>query len=148
MHHSFEHEVIELLKRIVERSERVVTSFRVYQFQPYDESKGVFTMPIIGIIPGATGVFIAVPLNAAGSPVALPLASVPAWTSSDPLAVATATPDGLGCSVVVDASAPQIGSFTLTVAMADGSASTAVTVPYDQAPADNTVASFGISQSS
>ncbi len=106
------------------------------------------SMAILGIIPGATGVFVASPLNAAGAPVALPLSTVPVWTSSDPLAVATATADGLGCSVVVDPTAPQTGSFVLTVAMADGSASTPVTVPFDAKPVDNTVASFGVSQTS
>ena len=114
-----------------------VTSFRITQGA---------SMAILGIIPGATGVFEFTPLNAAGLPVALPLSSVPTCTSSDPLAVVTTNPDGLGASVVVDSSAPQTGSFVLTVAMADGSGSTAVTVPFDAKPVDNTVASFGVNQ--
>lgn len=103
-------------------------------------------MAITGIIPGSTGVFTATPLNAAGTAVALPLPTVPVWTSSDPLATVTTNSDGLGASILVDPSAPQTGSFTLTVTMQDGSASTTVTVPYDQSPVDNVVASFGISQ--
>lgn len=116
---------------------RTITHFRITQ-EPH--------MAITGILPGATGVFVATPLNAAGVPVALPLPTVPVWTSSDPLAVVTATADGLGASVAVDPSAPQGGSFVLTVAQADGSASTPTTVPYDTVPVDNTVASFGVSQ--
>lgn len=135
-----EDEIIDLDKQILRElrhDNRTVTHFRITQ-EPH--------MPITGILPGATGVFVAVPLNAAGAPVALPLSTVPVWTSSDPLAVVTANPDGLGASVAVDPSAPQGGSFVLTVAQADGSASTPTTVPYDNIPVDNTVASFGVSQ--
>ena len=103
-------------------------------------------MAILGIIPGATGVFVATPLNAAGNPVTLPLTTVPVWTSSDPLAIVLATPDGLGCSVAVSASAPLGGSFNLIIT--DGAIVTTTVVPYDSKPVDNTVASFGVSQTS
>lgn len=127
------------IRRELKPSNRIVNRFQVTQ-EP--------NMAITGILPGATGVFVAVPLNASGAPVALPLPTVPVWTSSDPLAVVIATADGLGASVAVDPSAPQGGSFVLTVAQADGSASTPTTVPYDTVPVDNTVASFGVSQTS
>lgn len=116
-----------------------LTSFRITQ-EP--------TMAITGIIPGSTGTFTATPLNAAGQPLTVALPAAPVWTSSDPLAVVTAAADGLSASVAVDTTAPQSGSFVLTVASADGTVSTPVTVPYDAVPVDNTLASFGINQTS
>ena len=104
-------------------------------------------MAITGIIPGATGVFTATPLDASGAPITAPLSNVPVWTSSDPLAVVTPNADGLGCSVAVDATAPQGGSFVLTIANPDGSASVPTTVPYDNVvPPPVVAASFAVSQ--
>lgn len=87
-------------------------------------------MPILGIAPGATGVFTETPLPAGTS---LPSGVVPAWTSSDPKAVVTPTSDGTGCSVAVD---PAITSpnFTLSVTatLPDGTTPSAnVTVPVN-----------------
>lgn len=127
------------LEEIYEEQFTRLTSFRITQ-EP--------TMAITGIIPGSTGTFTATPLNAAGQPLTVALPAAPVWTSSDPLAVVTAAADGLSASVAVDTTAPQSGSFVLTVASADGTVSTPVTVPYDAVPVDNTLASFGINQTS
>lgn len=133
--------------RYVERIEWALRHQRltVVQFRITQEN----TMAILGIIPGSTGVFTAAPLNAEGQPVdPSTITAPPVWSSSDPLAVVSANSDGLGASVAVDGSAPQNGSFVLTVSNADGSAATPVTVPYDAKPVDNTVASFGVNQTS
>lgn len=108
-------------------------------------------MAILGVVPGATGSFTATPLNAESVAVALPLSTVPVWTSDDTTnAPVVASADGLSATVAVPASfVPAPGaSFNLTVTMADGSASTTANVPYDAVPVDNTVASFGINQTS
>jgi hypothetical protein len=142
---SDEHLLRELLHELrkIRHLLTTVTSFRITQVA--QESK----MAITGIIPGTTGVFKVTQLNAAGAPVQLPLPvvdGVPIWKSSDPLAVPTVSTDGLSAAVAVDTAAPQTGSFTLSVAMPDGSAPSSATVPYDQKPADNKVASFAFDQ--
>lgn len=140
------HEILAEIRethRDVERIERALRHQRVtvVQFCIIQEN----TMAILGIIPGSTGVFTATPLNAEGQPVdPSTLTAPPVWSSSDPLAVVTA--NGLGASVAVDPSAPQNGSFVLTVSQTDGSAATPVTVPYDAKPVDNVVTSFGVIQ--
>ena len=107
------------------------------------------SMPIKGIIPGSTGTFAANPLDASGNPITTSLSVVPLWTSSDPLAVVTPSADGLNSSVAVDGTAPQGGSFELSVSNPDGSAVNTVTVPYNTAPPPpNVPAAYGISQTS
>jgi hypothetical protein len=106
-------------------------------------------MPITGIIPGSTGTFAANPLDASGNPITTALTVVPVWKSSDPLAVVTPSADGLTASVAVDATAPQGGSFNLSVENPDGSALDTVAVPYDKiVPPPNIPAAYGISQTS
>ena len=136
-----EQKTLQVLQRIEhDLNPNVVNHFKVSQGD---------SMAILGIIPGSTGVFVAVPLNTAGNPVDVTtITAPPVWKSSDPLAVVTENADGLGASVSVDASASVAGSFVLTVTQADGSAATPVTIPYDAKPVDNVVASFGVSQTS
>lgn len=121
--------------------------------QPEPETPATFrvtqgdSMAITGIIPGATGTFAATPLDASGALITTALSNAPVWTSSDPLAVVTPNADGLGCSVAVDATAPQGGSFVLTIANPDGSASTPTTVPYDNVvPPPVVASSFSVNQ--
>lgn len=133
---------LEKIERLLERNE----DRRVERFEIAQEGS---TM-ILGIVPGQTGTFNFTPLNKAGVAVSLngqvPTAST-SDTTSAPIVVA---PDGLSATIAVPSTfAPSPGqSFTLTVAMPDGSASTSVAVPYDAIPVDNTVASFGINQTS
>lgn len=132
---------------VLERIDHNVNPQTVFTFGITQENQ----MAITGIIPGATGTFTATPLNAAGTPVALPLPTIPTWTSSDTVnAPVVATADGLSASVTVPGTfVPTVGqTFTLTVAMADGSASSVATVPFDAVVVDNTVASFAINQTS
>jgi len=106
-------------------------------------------MAITGIIPGSTGTFVATPLDSNGNPITAPLSVVPIWTSSDPLAVLTPSADGLSVSAAVSTSAVQGGSFVLTIANPDGSASVATMVPYDNVtPPANVAASFSVNQTS
>ncbi len=135
-------EILHELKHIVHLLHpSPVTHFRIIQEN---------AMEIIGIIPGDTGTFKATPLNKAGVTVALLPSVIPVWTSSDPVnaPVLSGSADGLTAFVSVPATfTPAVGQvFTLTVAMPDGSASTAVEVPFEPVAVDNVVASFGIEQ--
>jgi hypothetical protein len=133
--------VLHKIEREISRSTTVPSTYVVTQEN--------ISMAITGIIPGATGTFVATPLDASGIPITVALTVVPVWTSSDPLAVATASADGLSVSVVVDATAPQGGSFVLTIANPDGSASVPTTVPYDNVvPPPVVASSFSVNQTS
>lgn len=89
-------------------------------------------MQILGIAPGAAGVFVESPLP---SGVTLPSGVVPVWTSSDPVnaPVTSSLPDGSGCTVTVPATAT-VPSFVLTVSatLPDGTTPSAnATVPIN-----------------
>lgn len=71
---------------------------------------------IIGIAPGASATFDAVPLDKNGSNDSLPAGIVPVWTSSDTVnAPVVAAADGMSATVAVAASAPAGVAFTLSV---------------------------------
>ena len=109
-------EIIHLLNR--------QTGFSVVQLEGED------SMPITGIVAGATGVFKETPLPLGA---VIPAGTIPVWTSSDPTnAPAVASADGTTCSVAVPATAT-ITSFDLSVQNQDGSFPTKVTVPVTPA---------------
>lgn len=109
-------EIIHLLNR--------QTGFSVVQLQ------GENSMPITGIVAGATGVFQETPLPLGA---VIPAGTIPVWTSSDPTnAPAVASADGTTCSVSVPATAT-ITSFVLAVQNQDGTFPTSVTVPVTPA---------------
>jgi hypothetical protein len=148
-------ERVDELERRFERLERFLHRLLTHKPASYRVTQEN-DMAITGIIPGATGTFVATPLDSAGNPITAPLAVVPVWKSSDQLAVVTASADGLSCSVVVSAAAPTTGVnafFSLTVSNPDGSASVDSTVPYlppttPPPPPPEVPASFSVSQTS
>lgn len=90
--------------------------------------------PVTGIVVGATGTFLATPVDASGNAVTLPAGIIPTWTSSDVTnAPVVPSADGLTVSVTTLASAPVGGSFTLslTATLATGAVVTGtVNVPF------------------
>ena len=116
---------------------RVVRSFKLYQI-----IGGTMANLIKGVAAGARDKFqaLAVP---AGSVVT----GVPVWASDNPLAVVTASADGLSADVAVDSTAT--GSFNLSVTSTNPDGSTATgtaSVPVLPADTGNAVTSFDISQ--
>lgn len=108
--------------------------------------------PVVGIAIGATGTFLATPVDASGNTVTLPAGIVPTWTSSDTTnAPVVPSADGLTVTVSVPSTAPTtlVGTtFTLSLAatLANGTVVTGtVNVPFLSA-STGTVASFVITQ--
>lgn len=108
--------------------------------------------PVVGIAIGATGTFLATPVDASGNTVTLPAGIVPTWTSSDTTnAPVVPSADGLTVTVSVPSTAPTtlVGTtFTLSLAatLANGAVVTGtVNVPFLSA-STGTVASFVITQ--
>ena len=82
---------------------------------------------LIGIAPGATGTFVAIPVDANGNQDMLPAGIIPTWVSSDPTnAPVVPSADGLSASVSLSPSATPGTPFTLTVSapLPDGSTPT------------------------
>lgn len=109
--------------------------------------------PVVGIVIGATGSFLATPVDAAGNVVTLPAGIVPTWTSSDLTnAPVVAAVDGLTATDAVPASAPAtlVGTtFALSVSatLADGTTGTGtVSVPFLASTTVGPFAGFVITQ--
>jgi hypothetical protein len=121
--------------------------------------EGEFDMPaqepVVGIKIGATGTFLATPVDAQGNVVTLPAGIVPTWTSTDTLnAPVVAATDGLTATDTVPSttSAALVGTnFTLSVTatLADGTAGSGTTpVPFLASGVVGPFAGFVITQTS
>lgn len=111
--------------------------------------------PVVGIKIGATGTFLATPVDAQGNVVVLPAGIIPTWTSTDLTnAPVVAAADGLTATDTVPSTAPPtlVGtSFTLSVSaiLADGTVGTGTTpVPFLAATTVGPFAGFVITQTS
>lgn len=142
-------ESLAVLQQIAQRLAPEVKGFRITQLIYEGDSPMPTQAPVIGIVAGATGSFLATPVDANGVALALPAGIIPVWVSSDPVnAPVVASADGLTATITTLATAPAGTTFTLSLSatLADGTVPAGTTpVPFLAAVPD-VVASFVITQ--
>lgn len=150
-------ESLEVLKCIANKlpSRSAFAGFVITQLTTEGEFDMPTQAPVVGIKIGATGIFLATPVDAQGNVVVLPAGIVPTWTSTDLTnAPVVASADGLTATDTVPSTAPPtlVGTtFTLSVSatLADGTVGTGSTpVPFLAATTVGPFAGFVITQTS